>query len=216
MLADDVPQDILALAGLALAESTDTSQRLAGVTEALKRIDAKVQTWVTAQRRPSIARPYFNGFVEHNPDTLRDSTDYVFLSPELLAARYLLVRDLPKTRRFVLRVVRALIDNILGATASGMGGYVVQDTMIRTIDQAWAVDLLEHFVARSKEHPRKLLPSPMGFLSRFGVMLALWVVIVAAMIIVIVVFHQPAVGLLALAAGAVLTFVNRAYDRRPR
>jgi hypothetical protein len=209
---ESVQIDLSALAGIALVEAGQPIRDLPKVQEALATLDKRLSAWAKRQKRVALDRPYFNGFVEHDPATGRDSTDYVFLSPELLAARYFLKRDLPKTRRFVLCVVAALINNIKRNTTNEMGGYKIQETMIRTVDQAWALDLLETFEGVRKEKPRDLLPRKTGWLTGFGVLISVWFVLVVGMAIGLVATGQPIFPVIGILIGVLFTLAMRARE----
>lgn len=208
--AEGVQIDLSALVGIGLVEASKPIQDLPEVKEVLTVLDKRLADWAGRQKRLAIDRPYFNGFVEHDPTTNRDSTDYVFLSPEILAARYFLKRDLPQTRRFVLCVVAALVNNIKRNTANEMGGYKIQETMIRTVDQAWAMDLLETFKGAREEKPRDLLPRKTGWLTGFGVLISVWLVLLVGMAVALVVTGQPIFPVLGILIGVVFTLAMRA------
>jgi hypothetical protein len=212
MQIDGVQIDLAALGGLALVEASQSVRDSGEVGKALEALDKKLAKWAAKQKRLSIDRPYFNGFVEHDKTTGRDSTDYVFLSPEVLAARYFLKRDLPQTRRFVLKVVCGLVNNIGRNTANEMGGFKIQETMIRTVDQAWAMDLLESFEEIRKDKPRQLLPRRTGWLSSRGVLIALWVALFAV-VVPLAIIASPLVVVVGPLLAIVLFGIGRARGR---
>ena len=206
---EGVQIDLSALVGIALVEAGQPIRDLPEVGKALTALDQRLVIWAKRQKRLALDRPYFNGFVEHDPATGRDSTDYVFLSPELLTARYFLKRDLPKTRRFVLCVVAALVNNIEHNTANEMGGYKIQETMIRTVDQAWAMDLLETFEAVRKEKPRDLLPRKTGWMTGFGVLISVWFILLAGMAALLIATGEPLFPLIGIVLGVLFTLAMR-------
>ncbi len=207
---ESIQIDLSALIGIALTEASQPIRDIPEVSKALTALDKRLVAWARGQKRLAIDRPFFNGFVEYDRVTERDSTDYVFLSPELLAARYFLNRKLPQTRRFVLRVVAALVNNVKQNTADEMGGYKILESMIRTVDQAWALDLLETFEAIRKEKPRDLLPRRTGWLTKFGFLFSIWLVLLAGMAAVVILTHQPPLSLFAVVLALVLTLAFRA------
>lgn len=202
---DGVQIDLAALAGIAFVEASRSIRELKEVETAFTALDERLSRWAGEHKRVNIDRPYFNGFVEHDSATKRDSTDYVFFSPELLTARYLLKRDERQTRRFVLRVVTALVNNIRYHTANGIGGYKIQGTMIRTVDQAWAMDLLETFEEVRRTEPKKLLPSLTAWLTSFIVLIAVWVVLFIGVTLVLILTGQALIPVITVAMGVIFT-----------
>lgn len=159
--------DLVALACLAL-QSWDGAADSAKVAEALDTGEKRMIAWAHRQRRLALDRPYFNGFSEGH------FTDYVFLTPEFLVALFLLKRgNPPGGRRFVLRTVSGLTDNIApqiaedddpAKTPSG-SGYRVQGGMVRTADQVWVVRLLREFGQVKESTERDLLPLGTGWIT---------------------------------------------------
>ena len=157
--------DLIALAGLAMNRATSEISDLEVIGKALDKCDKRIESWVAAQKRLAIDRPFFNGFSQGQ------TTDYIFLPPELLAAIFLVDRgDPPKARRFVLRVISDLNDNVVPKSNGGSGiqsrikrGYCVQGDMVRTADQMWVVELLKRFQRLKQSDERTLLPSNAGW-----------------------------------------------------
>jgi hypothetical protein len=126
-----------ALVGLALLPQPESRrQQAANEAEALKHCEAKLSEWAVKQRDVVIDRPVFNGF------SLGGHTDYVFLHPELLAALFFLRRGCPRAgRRFTLSVLDALTKNIREHQ-----GFTTNNGVMSTVDQLWAVRLLQEFL----------------------------------------------------------------------
>lgn len=209
MSKEGVQIDLAALTGIALVEASDAIRGMQEVKDGLTVLDEKLSAWAAGQKRPAIDRPYFNGFVEHDQASGRDSTDYVFLSPELLATRYFLQRDVPKTRRFVLCVVAALVNDIKDNTANDMGGYAIQGTMTRTVDQAWAMDLLETFEDALEEAPRKLLPQRTAWLTSFVALIGMWAVLIVGITVWLIATGQPLLPVIMAVAAILFTLAMR-------
>jgi hypothetical protein len=137
------------LCGLALLP--DDGEAGSQVPTALAQIDQYLCTWARAQKEILLTRPIFNGFA------IGESHDYVFLHPELLSALYFLERgSVEDARDFVLRVIEALCGNV----ENHQGAFEGQSRTVSTLDQLWAVRLLERFVTvyESSEGWKGLLP----------------------------------------------------------
>jgi hypothetical protein len=170
--APEMGIDLLALAGLALHRSTDVICGNDRVKEALSACERQVSDWAREQKRLVIERPYFNGFSEGK------STDYMFLTPELMSALFLLDRgNPPLTRRFVLQVVAHLNANVVPPGVYPATGYRVQGGMVRTADQMWAVALLQRFQAVKAADERTVLPPRTGWFNTRRAAFALGIVV---------------------------------------
>lgn len=125
-----------ALTGLALLDPHEShTARPQGIVDALALVQRRLITWGSAEREIVIDRPVFYGF------SMRSRNDYGFLHPELLAALFLLRRGSPPAgRAFVLRVMRALTDNV-----DRRGGFVGQNGVMSTVDQLWAMRVITAF-----------------------------------------------------------------------
>jgi hypothetical protein len=192
-----IQHNLLAVAGLALQQANPQTRDHAEVQAALSTCDARLTSWAARQRRRlAVDRPYFIGFQEEK------STDYVFLSPELLSARYFLERGNPATTRtFVLRVVRQLVDNINppepdAEKREATRGYVVQSGIQRTVDQAWALELLEAFEQRRGDDARTLLPRRTAWLTATRFVAAVLGFVVLGIAILTFLTGQPVLGLI--------------------
>jgi hypothetical protein len=207
--------DLVALAGLAMNEIQVNEAKGERVEQALGKCDQKLTEWARRQRRLAIDRPYFNGYSQGT------STDYIFLTPELLVAKYLIARGNPaKTRRFVLRVIAALTENVMPKTREAKGeqtkigrGYCVQGGMVRTADQMWVVDLLKSFQRARKREERELLPSPTGWLSGKS---ALWVLATLGLLgygaVTIARESNTGAGILSIVGGVLLLGAGLAFE----
>jgi hypothetical protein len=123
---------LYALTGLALLPDKSEEGQ---VYEALRRIDEFLLEWSNGPERVVLSRPVFNGF------TIEDGHDYLFLHPELLTALYFLERDVVAGRKYVLEIVDALCDNV-----TVHGAFEGQSRVVSTLDQLWAVRLLDKFM----------------------------------------------------------------------
>jgi hypothetical protein len=155
-------QDILALGGLALAHSHPEVRARIPVENAISSCLAELRKWARGMREPTVGRPYFNCY------SRGAGNDYIFLSPELLAALLFLTADKQRdSRAFVLRVVDSVAENIVPA---GMPpelrerphGFSIQRGMEGTVDQMWAMRLLRTFHKRRVEDPHSVRPSRVG------------------------------------------------------
>jgi hypothetical protein len=140
-----------ALIGLALLDQHETAGARQGVVAAaLERCKTRLQAWATKQKIIVIDRPVFYGF------SLGARNDYCFLHPEILASLlFLRLGNSRRTRSFVLRVMRCLTDNIIGAH-----GFIGQNGVMSSVDQMWAMRLISEFRAQhdGADGPRRLLP----------------------------------------------------------
>ena len=211
--------DLVALACLAL-QGWGEARNDQRAQKALEAGEKRVVTWARRQKRLAIDRPYFNGFSEGH------FTDYVFLTPELLVALFLLRRgNPPRSRRFVLRVISDLTDNIAPPVAEddrpaitpAAAGYRVQGGMIRTADQPWVVRLLREFHKVKEDGPRPLLPSATGWLTTARGALATALLLIAAFVVISVLdegWSLKVFSAIALAIATVLIQVG--FERKRR
>jgi hypothetical protein len=154
---DSVGEDVLGLCGLALGHAAPRPARLPVVADALRCCKEHLTNWARARASPIIDRPWFNGYSEGA------TTNYMFLSPEVLTAIFFLGRDSPEsTRSYVVEVVRGVVDNILGGEGTprheGPRGFRIQRSMEGTVDQMWAARLLWAFMSRHATQPATLVP----------------------------------------------------------
>jgi len=205
--------DLIALAGLALHRASPQINEHAHIQKALIACDARVEAWVRKQDKKKLAleRPYFNGYSQGS------TTDYIILSPELLCAIYLLDRgNPPRTRKFVLKVVSEVNENVAPKTIGGVDGpvviprgFCVQNGMIRTADQMWVVELLKTFRRTRQQSERRLLPPKTGWLSAPR---ALGIVAIVALLLYILLTvidnSQSSPSLLAIVAAIALMSVS--------
>jgi hypothetical protein len=155
---DSVGEDVLGLCSLALGHAAPRPARLSVVAHALRCCEEHLTNWARARPSPIIDRPWFNGYSEGA------TTNYMFLSPEVLAAIFFLSRDNPEsTRSYVVEVVRGVVDNILGGEGTprheGPRGFRIQRSMEGAVDQMWAARLLWAFMSRHATQPATLVPS---------------------------------------------------------
>jgi hypothetical protein len=150
--------DIVALCALAFQSTPRTKVGLPDVRDGKERADQRLREVATAWTHPRIDRPHFHGFNE-GPEN-----DYLFLSPELLVALYFLKgANPPTTRVFVLRVLEAVVGNVLDERVAGragdLPGFRVQtSSMMGTVDQMWAARVLLAYHTRFERDYSSLRP----------------------------------------------------------
>jgi hypothetical protein len=126
----------LGFVGLALLPASKGPNASARVIAALDLCEERLTERFGGRTQLVLDRPVFMSF------QLGSGTDYMFLHPELLAALFFLRRQNPlPTRRFVLRVVEQLTDNV-----TRNSGFAGDGGAIPAVDQLWAARLLAEFV----------------------------------------------------------------------
>lgn len=207
--------DVAALSALALRyapEPSDDRPDDAEIESARRRLEAALRDAVLDMSDPRIDRPHFHALNEGD-----GRHDYLFLSPELLITLHALEGSNPKaTRAFVLRIVRAVVDNICDREAAGrfgdMRGFRIQRSeMMGTVDQMWAARVLLAYHRRFQDDRRSLKPPWVPRLRikrslRKVIFLALGVVLVATGAVVLAHGHQQQGFALMVTGSLVSTF----------
>lgn len=176
--------DVLALSALALSHAPE-ELRTQTVAFGIDTCRRELEKWATELEHASVERPYFNSY------TCDGDHDYIFLSPEILAALFFLKIGNPRsTRSFVLWVVQAVADNVMPRYLRMAGpaperGFSVQRTMEGTVDQMWALRLLRAFHLQYVANKRVLRPSRVGWPGAIALLSTIGVAILAFGVLVL-------------------------------
>lgn len=139
-----IAPEYVSMIGLALQRSVVHSSVTPSLVQtALDRVRAVLLNWCARGKLAGAERPTFIGF------GLGDRTDYLFLSPEILAALFFLRDGNPeKSKSFVLHTVDSIATEVLE-----QGGVMLGSSHMSTVDQLWAMRLLTEF-RRVFDEPR--------------------------------------------------------------